>query len=356
MKSEITTAVFYITYTCNDTCEFCFVKDDLNRLPDMTLEAIQENFYYLKKKHQLQRVILSGGEPTLHPQIEDILTFFTQQEDISISLNTNGLIFADPKTSQKIINVFQTGKEQKLKTKRAIALSCSNINEYPPKSPLSQKKLQGIKEALKRAVQTNVKPLIVITITQQNYKNLPQLTQQICETYTKTTKSHPPKSPLRIILRNLYLGNWMSKTQKEKTTINGYQTITSKVNETLELILSRPRINLGLFNLPLCYFQNETFFPKLIQKIEPPIREDRIHINQKKQLLSASPTPFHPETWKNEQCKNCPLSNICQRIQPEYLAKNNFPPLTPFIKNVSSRMKDLFETHIEKMRDPRNKK
>ena len=61
-----------ITSICNQTCLHCFVGDELNKFSHVPRERI---FEYARTLSDLgtKQVVLSGGEPSLHPSFEEII-------------------------------------------------------------------------------------------------------------------------------------------------------------------------------------------------------------------------------------------------------------------------------------------
>lgn len=66
-----------ITSICNQTCLHCFVGDELNKAPHVPKERI---FEYAQTLADLgtRQIVLSGGEPSLHPSFEEIITHLSQ--------------------------------------------------------------------------------------------------------------------------------------------------------------------------------------------------------------------------------------------------------------------------------------
>ena len=94
-KDNLATAVINTTYLCNDNCQFCFNKKLINKAPSLSFKEICKKYKIAKKKWNIRQVILSGGEPTLHPEFFEIMNFFLNQTKTQISLNTNGLKFTE---------------------------------------------------------------------------------------------------------------------------------------------------------------------------------------------------------------------------------------------------------------------
>ena len=87
-----------VTGNCNRTCNFCHEEGDMKGI--LPVDANQEFFdcvHSLCQKLGISRVMLSGGEPTVHPALGDIIAGL-KVEDISIT--TNGIKLIDAKIWQ----------------------------------------------------------------------------------------------------------------------------------------------------------------------------------------------------------------------------------------------------------------
>lgn len=84
------------TEICNLRCVFCSVAQrgcEGKTYPDLTLDQIKHVVNNLKK-NGLKAIILSGGgEPTLYPQINELISFL-KSEDLEIGMITNGTLLA----------------------------------------------------------------------------------------------------------------------------------------------------------------------------------------------------------------------------------------------------------------------
>lgn len=78
-----------ITSKCNQLCAHCFLGDELNRFPHIQKEKIFDYFETLSIAGARQ-VILSGGEPTVHPNFLEILDkAATYQFSLSVLSNAS---------------------------------------------------------------------------------------------------------------------------------------------------------------------------------------------------------------------------------------------------------------------------
>lgn len=86
----------YITYnfttTCNFKCNYCWphAHDGKYRWPD--LDIITKNFTHLLNEYKKSnvRITLSGGEPTLWPELGEFAQYLKENHKCRITLNTNG--------------------------------------------------------------------------------------------------------------------------------------------------------------------------------------------------------------------------------------------------------------------------
>jgi len=77
-----------ITSKCNQLCLHCFLGEELNQSPHVPIEKLQA---YADELSALgvRQVVISGGEPTMHPRFEDILGYFSEKS-FALTVLTNG--------------------------------------------------------------------------------------------------------------------------------------------------------------------------------------------------------------------------------------------------------------------------
>lgn len=148
------TIVIYITNYCQMHCPFCFYKTKLN-IPDMqmNLEEITALAKYFKNS---PRIILTGGEPFLREDIDEICIIFDRSSKTKyLSINTNG--FLVEKIEDKVKNILNNTKLNCLK----IQISLDALGE-------KHDCLRGIKGAFTNAIAT----LSVLKKIQKKYNRL----------------------------------------------------------------------------------------------------------------------------------------------------------------------------------------
>ncbi len=85
---------FCITDKCNLNCYFCSRNATVGNNNFMSTEFICQYIDEALEFSDIKTVNLSGGEPFLHPQLEDILRLIHQKK-LGIRINSNGLFFND---------------------------------------------------------------------------------------------------------------------------------------------------------------------------------------------------------------------------------------------------------------------
>lgn len=80
-----------LTGTCNRTCSFCHEEGDMKNIKNV---IPNDDFYtcidQIMKKTAIGRIMLTGGEPTIHPEFMSIVSGLSKLSD-EISVTTNGI-------------------------------------------------------------------------------------------------------------------------------------------------------------------------------------------------------------------------------------------------------------------------
>jgi uncharacterized radical SAM superfamily Fe-S cluster-containing enzyme len=88
-------ALIEVNDECNLTCPVCFAESSPSRAANKSLEQIDAMLDTLIESERLPDLVqISGGEPTIHPRIMDILRLAKSKPIRHIMLNTNGIRIA----------------------------------------------------------------------------------------------------------------------------------------------------------------------------------------------------------------------------------------------------------------------
>ena len=89
-ERRLGTVIFFVTSRCNAKCETCFYHEELNRPGDMSFEQIER---VSRTMPQITDLWLSGGEPTLRHDVDDIIRLFVENNGVRrLIVPTNGLL------------------------------------------------------------------------------------------------------------------------------------------------------------------------------------------------------------------------------------------------------------------------
>ncbi len=87
---EFQSLFLFVTSRCNSVCRTCFYFDKLNSRDDLSFDQIRR---LSETAPPFRKLWLSGGEPTLRPELGEIVTMFVRNNGIrNVNLPTNGLL------------------------------------------------------------------------------------------------------------------------------------------------------------------------------------------------------------------------------------------------------------------------
>jgi 7,8-dihydro-6-hydroxymethylpterin dimethyltransferase len=88
--------IFSITNDCELRCPICFTYNRADRIYHVSLEEMQKTVdWIVTASGRVDLINLTGGEPTRHPQLIDILRICQRPEIGRITMNSNGLRLAE---------------------------------------------------------------------------------------------------------------------------------------------------------------------------------------------------------------------------------------------------------------------
>ncbi len=89
-EKRLGTVIFFVTSRCNAACKTCFYHEELNSAGDLTFEQIET---VSRTMPEISDLWLSGGEPTLRRDVNQIIRLFVQNNKITrLIVPTNALI------------------------------------------------------------------------------------------------------------------------------------------------------------------------------------------------------------------------------------------------------------------------
>lgn len=168
-------ALIEIVNSCNLACPTCYadspvgIGSKLDAVPLAEIQARVEGV--IARKGRIEILQLSGGEPTLHPQLAEICRWAKQHEKIDfLLLNTNGVRLAkEPALCQELGEIFRSGGLQ-------IYLQFDGLQEAGHKTLRGADLREVKRQALANLTAAHIPVTLAMTVT---HDNLPHLWQTI---------------------------------------------------------------------------------------------------------------------------------------------------------------------------------
>jgi uncharacterized radical SAM superfamily Fe-S cluster-containing enzyme len=150
-------SIIEVTDQCNLTCPVCYADSSPQRTRHQPLQTIEHMLDALVANEGEPDVVqISGGEPTLHPQILDILAAAKRRPIRHLMLNTNGARIANEPGFAEKLAAFSPGFE--------IYLQFDSLRREPLMT-LRGADLRGVRErALMRLNEVGLSTTLVMTV------------------------------------------------------------------------------------------------------------------------------------------------------------------------------------------------
>ena len=158
---KIETVDFYINYVCGIRCTHCFIGENLNSNVEMSLEEIKIIVSDLKQK-EVKCITLLGGEPSLHKNIIEVITYIINKE-IDIRIVSNG-----QKPFQKLIKSLNEDDKTKLRVCFSIDGSNAEINN----SIRGKKVFENLLDSIQLVKNNNIKYSGITSISKDNFSDV----------------------------------------------------------------------------------------------------------------------------------------------------------------------------------------
>jgi len=222
-----------LTYKCNLRCSWCYGADTWGKTETMTFIQVKEILSILKSL-ECEKIILLGGEPTLHPDIIEIVSE-CRKRNIRVSIVSNGLSFAHTDFCESIISA---GKEF-----LTVSLSMETLPTESTSVPES-KAFRKFEQGFNNLRQYDIEPNLTIIISSEFVNHISDVIHWIAVNEVKSVD---------------FVVGVPSISQGE---VNGNYTITPQDVGHITTKLFKTGQILGIKtsfkNIPLCALERET--------------------------------------------------------------------------------------------------
>jgi MoaA/NifB/PqqE/SkfB family radical SAM enzyme len=153
---------YYVTYRCNAKCSFCDIWEQPS--PLVELEHVENNLDDLKRLG-VRFIDFTGGEPLLHPRLDEMLTL-AKGRGLITTCTTNTLLY--PKRARQL-----AGKIDLLH----FSIDSSVAAEHDASRGV--RCFSHLMESIKIALSVGERPDLLFTITNDNYHRLDEIYKTI---------------------------------------------------------------------------------------------------------------------------------------------------------------------------------
>lgn len=154
-----------VGFYCNNHCAFCVQGRKREFLPAKKKKEVEDSLREAYKKGK-REVVFTGGEPTLHPNFLELVTFAKKTGFQEIQIQTNGRMFAYLDFCKKTIQAGATLFSPALHG--ADAKTHDFLTEIPGSFEQTTEGIRNLKKSGQYVMTNSV-------ITKKNYKQIPEL-------------------------------------------------------------------------------------------------------------------------------------------------------------------------------------
>lgn len=298
-----------LNYTCNNNCILCCQENEIKKA-DNTLtteqvkDILQQNYeHYIKNGEQL-KLTLTGGEPTLHTGLKEIIGCAQRLGYNPIQLQTNAIALSDASLTKEIIELGVTSF--------GISLH-GNIAEMHEGFTRRQGSFEKTIQALKELKKYNVMVAINVVISRLNVKQLAEIVEFI---------------GVNGLAQSVQLAfiHIIGRAANEKELVVSISEAAEQIKKGFE-VGKKYDLNITCEAMPFCLMRG---YEKQIAELH--LDEDII-VYDKKGEIYFSKYRKNEFKLKSETCKKCIFYNLCEgpwREYPETYGWDEFIPIREF--------------------------
>ena len=279
-----------VTYACNEHCRFCPCSNGAASIPHLSYECVCDAIDHSVKEQGVNNVLLSGGEPTLHPDFFRILEYI-KNKGLRLSLLTNALKLADKSFAKQMFSIIDG---------RQLDVTVAFHSHIPEKHDfLTQRKdsfcesMKGVRNMLEQCVNLSIKNNIV----NYTFQDLPDYVRWMTSTFDDS---------ITLILCNIDI-NGTAANNKANVAV-AFEDSMPYVQQALDIIIKLRKEghkrNVKLLTTPMCKI--DPYYWGFIE-------------NATRNNVAAYKVPNGDLMWDVssdsgpmfEACKNCDLKSCC---------------------------------------------
>jgi len=158
----VSTAYIEITGKCNFNCRTCYNSSGTKKIHnEMSFDTFKKAINAFRP-FGLKRVLISGGEPSLHSEFDLIIDFISSNSEIEFGIVTNGTC-----RNKKFLRLLKNRKN-----KLTLQVSLDGSSEKVNKHIRGVGNFKRVQEFLSLPRSKNVKTLLKMVVTKYNYYDI----------------------------------------------------------------------------------------------------------------------------------------------------------------------------------------
>lgn len=322
-------AVLYVGYVCNANCKFCYYRYvKRKKWKNLALAKLEALIY--RKLFGNNAVDITGGEPTIYPQILDLVKF-CKKIGLRPSIITNGISLSNEK---KVSDLKKAGVFDFLISVHGLNGIHNELVDFPNAFKLQKKAINFLDK-------NNIPLRINVTITKLNAFQLPEIARYASKIHARV---------VNFICFNPF-SDW-NKFNKIKFQ-EKHSVVASYIQKAIK-ILDKNKVESNLRYFPFCivkgfenhqynfaqmpydshewdflsYFQNLKYvFSFLLDRfLFKQYKKSSLKYSLKQAFFLTKKMGYK----KSKKCNNCALTKICDGLTKQYFNSFGDCELKPY--------------------------
>lgn len=290
LKTNINSLMLELNYSCNQNCTYCQIPFNLRSLRE-SKEIIKKSHIYFKLilleyKSVVDEIYFTGGEPTLYPNLLNLIEYSKKMGYTKRTLFTNALILAHKANLDKIIDAginnfnipFNSYNEG----------GCDNITRTPDSF---NKKINAIKNIIK----TGENITAILILTKSNYSDISRIIKKIIELEITVVK-------IKFLIPEVSI-NYKVLEKSNLTNIPNYKDSVPHILKSIDKY--KNRIEIKVESIPPCLLKGYEGY------VENDILKSSICIFNYTGNSYNLGDNFETNFFKKKTCDNCKYDDSC---------------------------------------------
>ncbi|MFH1510420.1 MAG: radical SAM protein [Candidatus Woesearchaeota archaeon] len=291
-----------VGYTCNNNCMFCYVAAEREKFKDKTTSELKKDMLAARKRGTTELAFL-GGEPTIRPDLLELVRFAVDNGFEHIKVTTNGRMMSYPAFVDSIVLAGIT------KVLFSFHSSKGEIHDKLTRVEGSFRQLMQAVSNVKRhpqvAIETNS------TITKHNHTGLPDMARLFISLGMLSSEF-------------IFVFPFGNSLKNFHDIVPSYKESARFMVEALE-IGATSKTKVLMRYVPFCILPNHIGY--IAELYDPPEREQ---VGPGFETLDVIKMRKTVDRAQLDKCNACKFTLVCEgpwKIYPRFMGSDEFNPI-----------------------------